>query len=100
MWTYVAKNGQNQYLLREIETLFLRPARELIFSMKYFPLNVLTGTNHPHSGENFYVEKNYVKLTKNRFFRYGILTTCRLLTRFSSTVNVENNYDKIHIAKN
>ena len=48
--------------------------------------------------KNSYVEKNDLKMTKNRFFGYEFLTT------FSKshfwTMNIENNYDKKYTVKN
>ena len=78
-------------------TFFLRQARELIFSLKNSYLNVLTGKYHPCPGKKLYVEKNDLKVTKNRFFGYGILTTFRK-SHFSTTT-IENNYNKVYIAK-
>ena len=81
-----------------MNNFFLRPARELIFSLKNSYLNVLTGDYHPCPGKNLYVEENDLKLTKNRFFWYGILTTFRK-SHFSTTT-IGNNYTKVYIAKN
>ena len=58
-------------LLREIEKLFLRPARELIFSSKNLSLNVKTGNNYSRPRKILYIEKNDLQLTKNRIFGYG-----------------------------
>ena len=80
-----------------MNNFFLRPARELIFSLKYFYLIVLAGKCHPRPGKNSYVEKNDLKLTKNRFFGYGILTTFR--KSHVSTKTIEKNYNKVYIAK-
>ena len=44
-------------LLREIEKLFLGPARELIFSIKYSTLVVLTRNNHPALEKVIRIEK-------------------------------------------
>ena len=55
----------------------MKPARELTFSLKNSTLNLLTGNNHSCPGKNLYVEKNDLKMTKNRFFGYKILTTFR-----------------------
>ena len=77
---------------------FLRPATELIFSFNYFYLNTLTGKYHFRPGKNLYDEKNALKMTKNRFFGHGILTTFRKL--HFSTTSVENNYNKVYNAKN
>ena len=79
-------------------TFFLRPARELIFSLKHFTLIVLTGKNHPCPGKNLYVEKNDLKLTKNRFFGCGFLTTSRK-SNFLTT-NIDSNYNKVYNARN
>ena len=79
-------------------TFFLRTARELIFSLQYSYLNVLTVNNHPRPGKKLNVEKNDVKVTKNRFFGYGVLTTFRK-SHFSTTT-IKNNYDKVYIARN
>ena len=81
-----------------MNNFFLRPASELIFSLKNSSLNVLTGNNHPNPGKKLYFEKNDLKVTKNRFFRYRILTTFR--KSHFSTMNNENNYTKVYIAKN
>ena len=64
-------------LLRKIEQLYLRPASEIIFSVKNFSLIVVTGIIHPRPGKILYVEKNDLKMTKNRLFGYGVLTTFR-----------------------
>ena len=77
MWTQVVKNGQNRYFCGKLNNFFLRPARELIFSLKYSSLLVLTGKYHPRPGKNLYVEKNDHKVTKIRFFGHGLLTTFR-----------------------
>ena len=79
-------------------TFFLRPARELILALKYSHLNVLTGKYHPRPGKNLYVEKNDLKVTKNRFFGHEILSTFRK-SHFSTTT-IENNYNKVYIARN
>ena len=42
-------------------------AREPMFSLKHFPLNVLTEKYHPCPGKILYVEKNDLKLTKIAF---------------------------------
>ena len=68
----------------------------LNFSIKYSSLNVLTRKNHPCSGKNLYVEKNDLKVTKNRVFGYGGLTTFR--KSHFSTLNIENNYNKVYTA--
>ena len=80
-------------ILQKIKQLLLRPTRELIFSVKCSYLPVLTGNNHPRPGKILYIEKNGTKLTKNRFFGYGILTTFTK-SRFS-TMKSKNNYTKI-----
>ena len=98
MWTLVVKFGQNQYFCGKLNNLFLRPARELILSLKFFHWIVLTGTNLSRSGKNLYFEKNDLKMTKSRFFGYGILTTFTK-THFS-TVKIEKKYNKVYIAKN
>ena len=98
MWTKVVKNGQNRYFCGKLNNFFLRPARELIFSLKDFYLKVLTGKDHPRPGKILYVEKSDLKVTKNRFFTQGILTTFREL--HFSTTTIENNYNKVYIAKN
>ena len=72
---------------------FLRSARELIFSLKNFSLNLLKVNDLPHPGKNLHVEKNDPKITKNRIFGYGFLTTCR--KSHFSTINVENNQYKV-----
>ena len=81
-----------------MNTFFLRPARELILALKYSYLNMLTGKYHPRPGKKSYIEKNDLKVTKNRFFRHGILSTFR--KSHFSTMNIENNYNKVYIAKN
>ena len=45
MWTQEAENGQNQYFCGKLNHFSLRPARDLIVSLNYYPLNVLTCTN-------------------------------------------------------
>ena len=45
-----------------------------------------------------YVEKNDLKVTKNRLFGYGILTTFG--KSHFSTMKIENNYNKVYSAKN
>ena len=72
-WTQVVKKGQNRYLCGKVIYFFLRPARELIFSLKYFPLSVLTGKYHPCPGRKTYVDKKVLKFTESRFFGYGVL---------------------------
>ena len=57
----------------------------------------LTASNHPRSKKILYVEKNDLKLSKNRFFGYGILTTFR--NSYFSTINIENNYNKVYNAR-
>ena len=79
-------------------TFFLRPARELIFSLKNSSLIVITGKNQLHPGNNLHVDKNDLKMTKNRFFGYGIAATFR--KSHFLTINIENNYDKVYIARN
>ena len=81
-----------------MHNFFWRPARELIFSLQYSYLNVLTGKYHPRPEKILYVEKNDLKVTKNRFFGYEILTTFRKL-HFSTTNNGDN-YNKVYIARN
>ena len=76
-------------ILRKTEKLLLRPARELIFLLKYSYLNVLTGKNHPRPGNKSYVEKIDLKLTKNRFFQHGFVTTFR--KSHFSTLNIGKN---------
>ena len=98
IWTQVVKKGQNQYFCGKLNNFFLRPARELIFSLQYFYLNLLTGNYHSGPRKNSCVEKNDLKLIKNRFFGHGILTTSR--KSHFSTINIENNYNKVYIAKN
>ena len=88
--------GQSRHFCKKIESLFFRSTTELIFSVKNFFLNTVTGNNHYCSGKNLYVEKNDLKLTKNRFFGYGILTTFRK-SHFSTT-NIETNYKKVNTA--
>ena len=85
-------------LLRKSNNFLLRPAMQLILSLKYSSWNALTGKNHPCPEKNLYVEKNDFKVTKNRIFGYGILTTFR--KSHFSTANIENNYNKVYIAKN
>ena len=77
---------------------FLRQARELIFSLEHFFLNLLGGNYHPRPGKNLYVEKNDLKVTKNRFFGYRILTIFR--KSHFLTMNIENNYIKVYGARN
>ena len=98
MWTQVVQNGQNRYFYGKLDNVSLRPARELIFSLKNFYLNGLTGKYHSCPGKILYVEKNDLKVTKNRFFGYGILTAFGK-SHFSTT-NIKNNYNKVYIAKN
>ena len=98
MWNQVVKNGQSRYFCGKLNNFFLRPARELIFSINYSNLIVLTGKYHPRPVKNLYVEKNDLKVTKKRLFGYGILTTFRK-THFSTT-NSEDKYNKVYIAKN
>ena len=97
MWTQLVKSGQNRYFRGKLNNLHLIPARELIFSLKYSSWNVLTGNKHHRSGKNLYVDKNDLKLTKNRFSGYGILTTFRQL--HFSTTNIEKIYEKVYIGK-
>ena len=85
-------------LLPKIEYLFLKPTGELILSLKHSSLNVLTGKSHQRPGKNLYVWKNDLKVTKNRFFEYGIQTTFRK-SHFSA-MNIENNHNKVYNAKN
>ena len=87
----------DRYFCGKVLYFFFRPARELIFSLKYFTLIVLTGKYHPRPGKKLYVEENDLKLTKNRIFRYGILTTFRK-SHFLA-MNIESNYNRVHIAK-
>ena len=82
----------------KLNNFFLRPARELIFALKYSYLNVVTGKYHPRPRKKSYVEKNDLKLTKNRFLRQEILSTFR--KPHFLTTNIENNYNKVYIAKN
>ena len=77
---------------------FLRPARELNFSLKYSFSNVLTGKYHPCPEKILYVEKSDLKLTKNLFFGYGILSTFK--KSHFLTINIGNNYNKVYIAAN
>ena len=98
MWTQVAQNGQNRYFCGKSNNFLLRPARELILPLKYSSWNALTGKYHPRPEKNLYVEKNDLKVTKNRIFGYGILTTFR--KSHFSTANIKNNYNKVYIAKN
>ena len=98
MWTQVVKYGQNRYFCGKLNNFFLRPARELILALKYSHLNVLTGKYHSRPGKILYVEKKDLKVTKDRFFRHGILSTFR--KSHFSTMNIENNYNKVYIAKN
>ena len=65
------------YFCRKLNTFFLRPARELIFSLKNSYLKLITVKHHPFPGKNIKVEKTELKVTKNRFFVYEILTTFR-----------------------
>ena len=97
-WTQVVENGQNRYFCGKLNNFFFRPARELIFSLKYFYLDLLTGKYHSRPGKNLYVEKNDLKLTKNRFFTQGILSTSR--KSHFSTINTRNNCNKVNNAKN
>ena len=69
----------------------------------HFFVNILLNkcTNrkkYPRPRKSLYVEKIELKLTKNRIFGYGILTSFR--KPCFSTMNIENNYNKVHIAKN
>ena len=59
---------------------------------------MLTENNHPRPEKNLYIEKNNLKITKNRFFGLGILTTFK--KSLFLTMNVENNYNKVYIAEN
>ena len=84
-------------LLRKFEKLFLTPAKELVFSLKNFYLTVLTGKYHPRPGKNLHVEKNELKMTKNRFFGHGILTTFR--ESHFSTTKIEKTLTKYTLPK-
>ena len=79
------------------KNFLLRPAKELILPLKYSSWNALTGKYHPRPEKNLYVEKNDLKVTKNRIFGYGILTTFRKL--HFSTANIKNNYNKVTLTK-
>ena len=79
-------------------TTFLRPVEELNFSLKNSPFSLLTRNNNHCPGKNLYVEKNDLKMTKSRIFGYGILTTSG--KSHFPTINNENNYNKVHTAKN
>ena len=82
----MVKNGQNQYFCGKLNNFFLGPARELIFSLKYSYLNVLTGKYHPRPGKIYTLRKMTSKspkidfsdmkfslLSENRIFRPQIL---------------------------
>ena len=97
-WTQLAKNGQNQYFCGKMNNFFLRPASELIFSLKYSSWEVITGKNHPRPEKKLYVEQNDLKMTKNRFLGFGFVTIFR--KSHFSTMNIENNYKKVLFAKN
>ena len=58
----------NLVILQQKEKLSVKPARQLIFSLKNLPSIVLTGNCHIYPGKNSNVEKNDLKVTKNRFF--------------------------------
>ena len=58
--------GNWPYSCRQLKNFF--GTREFILSLKYSSLNVLTENNHSRSGKILYVEKNNLKLTKNRIF--------------------------------
>ena len=81
-----------------MNNFFLKPARDLIFSLRNFYSNVLTGKYHPQPGKNLYVEKNDLKVTKSRLFGYGNLTTFR--KSHFLTAEFENNYNRVYIVKN
>ena len=76
----------------------MRPTRELIFSLRYSSLIVLLGKNHSYHAKKLYVEKNDLKMTKNRILGHGVLTTFR--KSHFSIMNIENNFNKVSIAKN
>ena len=59
---------------------------------------IVTGKYHPGPGKDLYVEKNDLKMTKNRIFGIGFLTTFRK-SRFRIT-NIKNNSIKVYSAKN
>ena len=82
MWTQVVKIGQNRYFCGKLNNFFLRPAEELIFSLKHSYLNVLTGKTTPALEKNYTLRKMTSKwpkidfsdmdfwlLSENRIFR-------------------------------
>ena len=77
---------------------FLRPARELIFSLKYSYLNVLTGKNHPALGKIYTLRKMTPKWPKIDFSDtdFWVLSENRIFL----TMNIENTYNKVYIARN
>ena len=69
-----------------------------MFSLEDSSSNMLTGNDHPSSGKILYVEEKDLKLTKNQFSGYGILTIHR--KSHFSTMEIGNNYNKVYIARN
>ena len=66
--------------LLETKQKVFRPSRELKISLSFF--TVLTGQKYSGAWKNSYIEKKDLKLTKNRPYGYGNLTTCRKLHLF------------------
>ena len=91
MWTQVVKNGQNRYFFGKLNNFFLRQARELIFSLKYLTLNVLTGKNWTCPRKNLCVKKKDLKLTKCCFFsdmEFWLLSENRNLLPWIMKINI------------
>ena len=59
---------------------------------------MLTGKHNLFPGKNLKVEKNDLKMTKNRFFGFETLTTFR--HSYFSTITFEINYNKVYNARN
>ena len=87
-----------KYFCGKLKNVFVGPARDFIFKLNDFSLDKLTGNNNPRPEKILYVEKNDLKFTKNWFFGYGILTTLR--KSLFSTMNNENNYNKVYNVRN
>ena len=65
--TQVVKNGQKRYFCGKMNNFLLGPARELIFSLKYSYLNILTGKTTPAQGKIYALTKMTSKWPKNDF---------------------------------
>ena len=77
--------------LQDFEKLFPRPATELIFALKKFSPNLITGNNHS-AWPKIYTWRKNLKATKNQFFAHGNLTVRRKLQFLTS--NIEKIYNK------